>query len=223
MWRGALFPQLRLGASCGKISRFWRLRLQKSAYGGGESLDLAARVTAAATAMQAFHDRRRRQIFFRQREAILCVWGRGLRRTAPHPQQPLEVHAHRCGRSWIECVRHIDPRAHSPGLREARDKLERNRGSPRALGPDEFGERSDGEPATQDLIQRVNTCGSNRPDDPWSGRECRWNPGGEGGLDLKADCGGGGHGERFRLIFAFLETVCKPCLHKFVCKCLLNN
>lgn len=155
--------RLWLGTSRREI---WRLRAQKSAYCCGQSFDLTARMTAAAPAMQPFQHRRRRQIFFRQRETLLLALCRWFRRPAPHPQQPFQVHASCRGRCGVECVRHVDPGTHPSGLRQARYKFERNGGSPRALRTDQFGQRSHGQAAAQYFIQRVNTSGRNRPNDP---------------------------------------------------------
>ena len=203
-------PPLRLSAAWRNVRLPGGLRLQKSAHRLRHTLHLSARMSSAPASVQPLDCRPGYQILLRQREFLSRMLRLSFSRPAPYPQQSPQVNAGCCSRRRIKRVRNIDPCAHLSGLGHAGHKGQCNGGPPRAFRANQFGNRAYWKPTMQSLIQRVNARGGNRPHHPGCGRKRSGNPGGESRFNLQPDCGGGRHGEYFRLIFAFSVVDCKP-------------
>ena len=115
-------------------------RPQQTAHSFGKSLDFVARVpTAASSAMQTFLGRRRDQVLFGKRKAVLMLW---LRFCTPHRTQRTR------GRSTPAAaadsgarIRDVDPGACLSGGSFAQER-ERDSSPSAAFRPDHFGDGS---------------------------------------------------------------------------------
>lgn len=114
---------------------------------------------------------------------------------ATDPEQAVEVDADGCGRLGMERVRHVDPGADASDARQTRDEGEGERCPTGAFGACEFADRADGKSAAERIVEGRDACGCGGTDDARGRRESRGDAAGEGGFDLEAEMGGGGHAE----------------------------
>jgi hypothetical protein len=144
--------------------------------------------TESAT-VKSFLDGRRSEILFRQKKAPTCSLRDCLWHTAADPQQLVQIDSDCGGGRRIKRIRHVDPRAHLVGFRDAGQKRERCRRSPGTLPARQFADRTNRKAAVKKFVQRFYACFDDRANHLRLRSQRRWDLPGESGFNLHSNCG----------------------------------
>jgi hypothetical protein len=126
---------------------------------------------------------------------------------AADPEQAVEVDADGRGGFGVERVGHVDPGADASDARQTRDERKGERCPTGAFGTGKFGDRTNGKSAVERIVEGRDAGGCGRADDARGWRESRGDAAGEGGFDLLAEAGGGGHAEALSPYLRLLRGV----------------
>src|SRR4051812_10798003 len=108
----------------------------------------------------------------------------------------------------MQRVRNIDPGADLSCLSHLTHKRQRQRSSARTLRPNHLSYRAEWQATLQQFIQRRNTDTRHGSKDARRWSERRWNPVGEGGFNLLAECDRRGHSKTVFALCSPKTTLC---------------